>query len=293
MNEINVPGVYYISSEDYHRDPVIKPSLSRGTIKQLLYDSPAHVWWNNSRLNPDFVQDDAEPKFDIGQAAHSLFLEGIDKICIIDEKDWKKKSAQEERDLARMKGFIPLLPHQSEKVLAMVKAADRQLAEWEEHPIKDLRSKGNSELTYVWQEGNNWLRVRPDWISKNRKLILDYKTTSASANPMEWARQVVNLGYDIQYHMYKRGVKAVEGAMPSFRFMVQETYEPYLCSFIGLPPQFVEMGKEKTDYGIFMWEKCLVTGHWPGYPKQTCYLDPPAYALASWEARAATIGVEE
>lgn len=287
---INEPGIYKISAEEYHADPCEKPSLSRSTIKQILADCPARVWWNNPRLNPAFVDDDGGGKFDVGEAAHSLFLEGVDKICIVDEKDWKKKSAQEERGLARLQGVVPLLPHQTENVLAMVAAAHKALATWEEFSIKNLHTQGESELSYIWEEKGTWCRVRPDWISKNRKLIIDYKTTGMSANPAEWARQVVNMGYDIQHSFYRRGVKAIEGEAPQFRFMVQEVKAPYLCSFIGLPPEFAAMGKEKTEYGIYLWNQCLATGIWEGYPTKTCFLDPPAYALSNWEQKAQTIG---
>jgi len=48
--------------------------------------------------------------------------------------------------------------------------------------------------------------------SKDRKLILDYKTTSQTANPIDLARIFVSMGYDIQNAFYTLGVKAVEGS---------------------------------------------------------------------------------
>jgi hypothetical protein len=225
--------------------------------------------------------------------AHALLLEGLDQAHVVDAPDWRKKEAKEERDIARDAGKIPLLIHQYDSVKDMVIAAERQIASCPDLNIKDLRRQGDSELSYIWQEGETWFRVRPDWISKNRKLILDYKTTGESADPTNFARKMVSLGYDIQYAFYRRGVKAVEDVSPKFVFVVQETSAPYLCSFIGLPPDFQAMAKEKVDYGIHVWEKCMFTGEWPGYPNRICYLDNPAWALAQWESKAQTIGADE
>lgn len=282
-------GVHVIPSEVYHADPCPVPSLSRSTIKALLLQSPAHVWENHPRLNPNFQAED-EGKFDIGTACHALLLEGIDNIAIVDAKDWRGKSAQEAREEAYIQGKTPLLTHQYEAARIMVQSAEQQIASCPELKIRDLRREGDSELTYIWEEEETYLRVRPDWISKDRSLILDYKTTSASANPEEWGRTGLGTGCDIQEALYKRGVKAIEGKEPKFIFVVQETYPPYLCSFIGLPPQFSEMGSQKIFYGLYLWRKAMESGEWPGYPNRVAWIEPPAYALASWELRATNIG---
>ena len=282
-------GCHTITAEEYHADPCPVPSLSRSAIKSLLYQSPAHVKEGHPRLNPDFQLEDSG-KFNIGTACHALLLEGVDNIAAIDADSWRGKAAQEARDEAYSQGKTPLLSQQYESALIMVKSAEKQIAACPELKIKNLREEGDSELTYIWKEEETYMRVRPDWISKDRKLILDYKTTAASANPEEWGKTGLGSACDIQEALYKRGVKAIEGKEPKFIFVVQETYPPYLCSFIGLPPQFSNMGSEKIFYGLYLWRKAMESGEWPGYPNRVAWIEPPAYALASWEQRATNIG---
>jgi len=291
MSLISVPGIYKISHEEYHgKNLCPKPALSRSTIHDLLFKSPAHARYNNIDLNPAYKKDN-DRSFDLGKAGHEILLEGGENIQVIEAQDWRKKDTQEAREIALKEGKSPLLTKQYQQAVDMVSVAEKAIRECKELGITNLRSDGDAELSYIWQEGETWLRVRPDWISKDRKLILDYKTTDASANPSDWTRMAVNMGYDIQTALYLRGVDALEKSTPKFVFLVQETDEPYLCSFIGLSPEFLEMGKSKVDYGIFLWRQCMDKDDWPGYPDKVCWINPPAWSLASWEARAAEIGV--
>jgi hypothetical protein len=79
---------------------------------------------------------------------------------------------------------------------------------------------------------------------------------------------------------------------PRMYFVVQEVKPPYLLSVIRLEPAYLEMGKSKVDFGLFMWRKCLATGEWPGYPTKICCIEPLPWNLAQWEAAASTIGEE-
>ena len=285
-------GTYKIIFSEYLSDPVVNPSLSRSTIKDLLFNSPAHAWFNNPRLNPDYKEKE-NGKFDIGTAAHAMLLEGADSIVVIDAEDWRTKVAKEARDNAREEGKTPLLPHQFAEVSKMVTQAKCQILECKELHIKDLSEDGDAELTYIWQEGDTWFRTRPDWISKDKNLCIDYKTAGGSINPNEIGRHIVSMAYDIQNSLYVRGIKAIEGINPKFVFIFQSTEEPYLCSFIALSPQFIDMGNSKCDFGIWLWRKCLSSNKWPGYPSRVCWVDPPAWSLASWEIIGASIGEGE
>ncbi len=43
---IEKPGIYKLSLDEYHRDPVVKPSLSRSIIGDLIYKTPCHARLN-------------------------------------------------------------------------------------------------------------------------------------------------------------------------------------------------------------------------------------------------------
>ena len=262
-------GIHIISNEIYHADPVIEPSLSRSMISAIL-NCPAKAFIKHPRLNPNFKADDGDGKFDIGSATHSLLLEGIDNAEVIQADSWRTQAVKEQRELARQQGKVPLLEKEWDKTIVMVQAAEKQISECPELEITNLREDGDSELSLIWTETDeisrtSWHRVRPDWWSKDRKLMIDYKTTGTSADPNEYLYHITRMEYELQEAYYRRGAKALSGIDPKFIFMVQETEEPYLCSFIGLQPMFQEIGKQKTEFGIFLWNQCMQTGKWEGY----------------------------
>ena len=257
--------------------------MSRSVIKQLLTQSPHHAWFNHPRLNPDYQPEESETKFDIGTAAHALLLQGLDCAVVIDADDWRKKDAKEARDAARSIGKIPLLKHQWADVEKMVETANIALGTSE--LCINIWHDGDSELTYIWKEGETWCKARPDWISMDRALIIDYKSTGASAAPEDYVRIAVSTGLDIQDSWYRRGVRAIDGTDPDFIFMVQENFPPYLCSFIRLDMMFQDMGYEKVKKGLSTWRKCMESNDWPGYSTDIYTLEVPPWALASWELR--------
>lgn len=283
------PGSYKISADIYHQDGICpEPSLSRSTIKDLIQRTPRHAWENHPRLNPDY-QSEEKAIFDLGSAAHSIFLEGIDKAFVVEADDWRKKENQQARDDARSMGLHPLLRHQYDEVLEMVQVATTFIADAPELQIKSLALEGESELTFIWQEKDVWCRCRPDWISNNKCLILDYKTSSGLVEPESYVKILINNGLDIQHAFYTRGVEVVDRTFPKFVFLLQETSRPYLCSLMELDPAFVEIGMAKVKRGIDLWRKCLTHNEWPGYPNDIYSLTPPSWAIAQWEGRNATL----
>jgi hypothetical protein len=275
-------GSYKIPAEEYHKDPAPEPSLSRSTINDLIHKTPRHAWENHPRLNPEFKNEE-KAIFDLGSASHSLLLEGIDKAMVYEGEDWKKKEAQQFRDDARKADFNPLLRRQYDEVKEMIKVAQAFIADAPELKIKSLREEGKAELSYIWKEKGIWYRTRPDWIANNKCLILDYKTTGQLADPGDYERIALNNGLDIQDVLYRRGVNIIDGALPQFVFLVQETKKPYLCSLIELSSQYNLMGEEKIERATQIWRKCMKANHWPGYPSSIAVIDPPAWANAKWE----------
>jgi hypothetical protein len=284
---ITEPGVYTMSFEDYLADCCPEPSLTRSTIKSLLFETPLHAFYGHRRLNPNY-QEEEKKQFDIGTAAHSIFLQGIDVAITVDADNWMKKANQELKEEIRKLGKIPLLTHQYEDVQKIVNAAHLQLWQFELEPGEPACLQigmGDSELTYIWKEGDVWCRIRPDWISKDRTLKIAYKTTATSAHPESYNRILLSTGLDIENAFYKRGIKAIDKIEPDIIFMVQEVFEPYLCSFIRLDLQFQDMGDQKVKRGMNLWRECTKSGKWPGYSTNVYTLEPPGWAMASWETK--------
>lgn len=259
------------------------PTLNSGLANRLLTRSPLHAWWGHPRLNPAWQPTESEA-FDLGAAVHDIVIEGrTDRIRIVQADSWRTKEARELRDAARAEGMLPLLPEQAAAVLAMAGPA---LAAIEMSP--DLAGLGelDPEQTFVWQDPSSgaWLRCRPDWVTRDRSIILSYKTTSSSAEPAAFAKTIMNFGYDLQAAFEIAGVEAICGTrVTSYVWVVQEVQPPYAVSLVGMSPEMRHYGLSRFDLAVSRWADCLNNDRWPGYPTRICYVDPPSWAMAALE----------
>lgn len=281
-------GVYTMSMQEYQRDPAPEPSLSSGVANILLSQSPRHAWFAHPRLNPDYQSED-NTDFDLGACSHAVLLEGESSVEAIDAKDWRTNAAKDAREQARARGQIPVLAHKMADIRAMADAARLALKECELGAL-DLAS-GAAEQVILWQRGAVWCRARPDWMRADRKLLIDYKSTSGSAEPSSWIRtQMVPMGYDLQAVHYLRGNAATGGSEHAdWIFLVQENYPPFECSFVGLSPEMLDLAERKWQFAMALWESCTRKNEWHGYPRRVAYAEPMPWQIADAEARGMSI----
>jgi PDDEXK-like domain of unknown function (DUF3799) len=259
------PGIYELAEATYHADPCDTPSLSASIIKVLLERSPLHAWTSHPRLNPNY-REAVSSTFDLGTASHDLFLRGLDDTAvIIDAPDWRTKDAQAARDAAREQGLIPLLAKDAARVQALVGAIRDQLAARDDDP--PLFDAGKPEQTIVWREKDVLCRARLDWLHDDMSAVDDLKSTGVSGNPHDWGRRTFwSIGGDVQAQLYRRGIKALTGDLPDFRFAVIENQAPHCLSVLDLAPSAIELADHKIDTALEIWKRCLDSGVWPGYP---------------------------
>lgn len=270
-------GIHSMSEEDYQADRVAdRPSLSASIAKILIAESPRHAWTQHPRLNPDFVREEKEI-FDLGTVSHALMLQGIDVATVLDYPDWRKKEAQEARDLARAVGEVPILTKHWTRVQAMVEAGKYQIQTHRE--LKDAFTEaGKPEQTITWTDDHGVIcRSRLDWLRNDYRRICDYKGTGTSVNPESIAKFAVSQGWDIQSAFYRRGVKTITGVDPEFFFIAQEDYPPYALTVVGMGPDFTWSGEGKVQRAIDLWAECLESGRWPAYPDRTVYPQLPKW----------------
>lgn len=286
MSELALPAGIHdgIPADTYHTDPAEQPSLTASIASILCQRSPRHAWAAHPRLNPDHERAE-EPKYDIGTAAHALLLEGADICHVIDAADWRTKAARDARDAARESGRIPLLFDQWIRVQQMIDAVRPQLDAIDATP--SLLSDGRPEQTLIWKDHGVLCRGRLDWLRDDRQAIDDLKTTAGSANPLDWAsRRLWDIGADLHAAFYIRGLKALTGTDPQFRFVVVETQPPYAVSVVSLTPAALTLANEKIDWALRTWRDCLATDTWPAYTPQVAYATPPPWEETRWlEAR--------
>lgn len=281
---ITEPGVYPMPADVYHADPCPEPSLSSGIAKLLLDRSPSHAWFHHPRLNPDFAERHRRT-FDIGRAAHAVLLGDEKRFAVIDAPDYRSKAAREDREAAYAAGKVPLLAAEWNKVTTMAFVARHQLDRHAE--AADAFRDGKPEQALIWREGPIWCRALLDWMPAEGPVFYDYKTTSASAHPDAWGqRQLFDIGADIQAAFYSRGIRAVLGIeRPRFRFVVQETEEPYCLAVVELAPEVAGVADRKVRRAIKQWAWCLEHDRWPGYPNRVCYIEMPLWAEKRWLER--------
>jgi hypothetical protein len=280
----DVTGILELDADAYHDDLVStsRPSLSKSTIHTLLTDSPAHAKAKHPRLNPSYAPQQEE-RFDIGTACHALLLEGRNAVEVVNADDWRTTAAKVQREGARANGKIPLLEKHWMACQDMIGAAREQLDAIAVDP--PLFVNGRAEQTIVWEEDDVLCRARCDWLHDNAMACDDYKTTSRSAHPEAWSRALYGIGADLQHAFYCRGIKAVTGVQPVFRFVVQETFAPYALSVIQLTPAVVALANEKLNTALEIWKRCLETNVWPAYPQRVCWADLPPWEEARFLER--------
>jgi hypothetical protein len=278
---ITEPGVYEISDEDYHRDPVPGGSLSSTGARKLIHPStPARF-----KYDLDHPQPPSE-NLELGQAAHSVVLGKGAQIIVIDAPDWRTKAAREDRDAARAEGKIPMLPHDYAIVMEMAAAIKA-------HPFagKLLASNhGAPERALFWRDGGIMRRAKLDWLRdpnlSRRTIVTDYKTACA-ADDESFAKSMHNYGYHQQAPWYLDGVEALDltgnGEPPVFLFIVQEKKAPYLVNVFQPDPDSLAIGRHLNRLAIAEYKKCTESGVWPGYGTEPKMISLPPYIVRQYE----------
>ncbi len=281
-----------IPAARYHSDPAEQPSLSSSIAQILLSASPRKAWYAHPRLNPHY-REEHDSKFDLGTCAHAVLLENdASRIVVIDPEQypskaggipagWTNSAIRAARDQAYALGKTPLLKGVYGDVRSMVDAA---LIFIEGSEIRDAWHDADSEVTGIWQEDGIWLRCRFDRLTKDRRGIIDYKSTT-DASPDAFSRQIPRMGYHIQDAFYRRCLRALGYQSPRFVFLPQECEPPYDCSLAGCSDALRQIADAEVERAVRLWRECVSSGAWPGYPSDICYAEPTSYMIQEHEMR--------
>lgn len=274
-------GVHKMSLESYINDPAPEPSLNASMAQILLTSTPMHAKASHPRLTPNRDREESS-RLDIGTIAHAILLENDrTRLEVIDADDWRTKAAKDKRDEARAYGKLPVLRKDYESVEQMVIVGKATIAESE---VADDFSAAIPEQTLVWKEEGVWCRSRPDKATPDWRVAFDYKTVAGSANPMQFDKNILRHGYDLQCALGLRGVRHLfKVQRTTFIFLVQEIEKPYALSLISLEPAWLKLADDKIRMAMSIWKGCLRTNDWTGYPLRITYLEPPAYAMNEWD----------
>lgn len=294
MYRVQKPGLYPdIKEADYHSDPCPSPSFTQSIAKTLLTQSPKHAWFDHPRLNTRWTADD-DPKYDVGNTAHTLLLGRGKEIVTVDAPDWRSKAAREERERLQGLGKVVILEKVLDRASQMVAAARTQIAEnnIEWNDPEDGVVGEHSEAMLCAVDDGKWMRSKVDRLTD--AYVLDYKTTQASASPEALDRRMVEDGWDIQAAMHARLIALLSQAGPDVTdasgglrrhiFLAQESYPPFALSAVEIGEGAMTIGTQKLDKAWAIWKKCLAANDWPSYTTRLVPLRYPDWARASWEA---------
>ncbi|MFD7416834.1 PD-(D/E)XK nuclease-like domain-containing protein [Kitasatospora purpeofusca] len=275
---VDRPGIYEMTNEQYHADPVPGGSLSSTGARRLLAPScPARYKYERDHGRA--------PKrhFDIGHAAHKLVLGTGPELALIDADEWRTAKVKAAVVEARERGAVPLKPAEWEQVHAMAEAI-------RQHPVASVLfapGRGRPEQALFWwdQQSRVIRRAMFDWLpdrGADRLVVPDYKTTTA-ADLESIAKAVEKYGYHQQGAWYLDGAKALGlhgGVEPAFVFVVQEKAAPYLVTVVELDVVALRIGQARNRRALEIYRECTDSGRWPGYSDDVELIALPAWAEA-------------
>lgn len=260
---ITEPGVYDLTSEAYHRDPVVGGSLSHSGAKKLLPPSCPAIFkaWRDGEPEHKAV-------FDFGRAAHRRVLGAGDEIVVVDFDDWKTKAAQTAKQEAYDAGLTPILAKDDATIEAMA-------AELRAHPIAAALldpSSGTAEQTMIWRDHDSGVMCRAlvDFLrtpAPGQRLILpDYKT-AAEVDPESIAKAIASYAYHGQGAWYGDGVEQLDltAGRPAFVLIFQRKTAPHLVVCVQVTPDDINRGYERNRAARHLYRWCADNDRWPSY----------------------------
>lgn len=283
--ELIKPGWYKdIPNEDYHRSN----GSSSSQVKTLIEQTGAHLEYN--RTHPK----ESTKNMALGTAVHSLVLEpwNFEKDVAV-SPDFNKRSKQGKADFEDFvdasKGKTVITEAQHEVAQIMAKRVH-------EHPIAGILVQDLIVESSVYQwyncmdpddrtEYKEFLKVRPDGISRTHKeVLIDLKTTK-DGSYSGFIRSIQDFYYHLSGAMYLEVCNQCKPlleeigafAFTKFIFICVENFAPYEVSVYELSPEYRQLGLVLFRQGLYKLHKAR-NNDWPGYPEEVRMIEPPSWA---------------
>lgn len=264
-----------ISHADYHADPCAAPSLSHSLARFIINRTPHHAMQHHPKFGAKPMK--KSTALDFGNVGHALVLGKGAKFVVLDFDDFKKKAAQEARDLAIAEGKVPVLTAMFEQAQAMVPAGRAALEDALGARLDDCYI----EAVVVAQDPVTkcWRRSMIDAMTKDMRTMVDYKTAD-DAGPRAFERAVRAYGYDTQDAFYRRVVELAAGdAERTYTFVVQEKEYPDVVTFNQIDGDLLAVAQHKISKAVAAWDTCLQSQEWPAYGRAMNLVSARAYEI--------------
>ena len=135
---------------------------------------------------------------------------------------------------------------------------------------KYYEAEGSVEESFFWDIAGNERggKCRPDWISKDRKTIVDLKTT-VSADPQSFQKSIISYGYHISAAWYMWGVELATGIKPEeFIWVAIEKEAPYGIGVYKADTELLQYGSQLCEQALININEWDRTNHYPDYTEK-------------------------
>lgn len=269
-----------ITNHDYHFG-FLKNVLGSSGVSKLYRYSPEHFL---AYINQE--EKDPTPALVFGSAYHVFILERekfSQKVAIVPEINRRTKAGQAEYKefLEKHKGkhIIPVVGNSQingyDKILAMAKTMDRYKT-----ASSIFNNPGVFEQTVVWKDPTFgfWCKARFDFHIQTLRLIIDLKTTM-DASEDSFRKSIANMDYDLSAAWYTTGMQNITGHTYQYIWVVQEKDPPYSVALYEADQEILDNGRKKIRPTLEIYDACMRSGEWPGYPDAVRKIQLPGWAL--------------
>jgi exodeoxyribonuclease VIII len=263
------PGIYPgVPFDQYQQWEAVNNSF----LSVLLNKSPAHarVYQQQPPETTDALR--------IGHALHTRALEPMlfgQRYAVRPDCDRRTKEGKAiyEGFLAGMDGKQELSQSEAQSIEAICRSIEGR-------QIHRFIEQGLAEVCIIWIDPRTNLlcKARLDYWHDGQQVIVDLKSCQ-DASYDAFASAVFYYQYYQQAAWYCDGIKNLTGQMPSFVFMAVEKKQPYACAAYELADENLIAGRKAYRKALGIYQQCLATNDWPGYPDRVDILTMPQWAL--------------
>lgn len=272
-----------VTLEEYYRDPCTVPSLSQSIAKLLVTKSPLHAWTAHPRLGN--APRESTPAQNEGTLIHKLLLGKGQELEVLDVDEYRTNHAKALRDNAIAAGKLPVKAKNWNAAQAAAETIRGRLFD------AGVDLVGDTEVPIEWYEpgfdGYVLCRGALDLLNVQAggATIVDVKKI-ASADDDSCSKYAYQYCLDIQEAAYRSGVEKLYPQLVGrvdVIFAFVELEAPYGVNPQRLTGEFREMGTNRWNRGVALWERCTRESRWPGYTETIGMLEPPGWARAREE----------
>ena len=125
--------------------------------------------------------------------------------------------------------------------------------------------EGLTELSFFSEDlGGIRAKCRPDWISHDKNIVVDLKTTQ-DASPKGFQKSIANFGYHIQCSWYLRGLRKLYVPAKEFIFIAIEKTAPFCIGVYRADEDMINAGMSEVDKSLEVIKMCQETKLYPDY----------------------------